>query len=327
MQTFRKKVVVISSSSRGKHGVGRIDIVENRFIGMKSRGNNVFSLCHFALRGVFVSFSYLTWHPFKTWFFLTFRPVKHFEMKYLFHIRAHSLFFFPSSTVMNLDKLQSKVCLSISAIHSLLTSWAVNKKADVQCAQPDMTHTRAWTQTPFPSRHYVPWLANWLAGRLWLQRSLAGRNWKMGSLFFCPLSWTKDQSCFLLWRRWEGEESTRCPSGWITTIEGTCWSSPERQPCQHNRWWEGSTGNVTYLFVPGHIYLCWVREAEGGWLKWFVKNVVSAQHNIWHLVCQTNISQLSLHCQTSDLLMDSIETHFWGFLSNCCKTFETFGLK
>lgn len=29
---------VLSLSLRGKHGVGRIDIVENRFIGMKSRG-------------------------------------------------------------------------------------------------------------------------------------------------------------------------------------------------------------------------------------------------------------------------------------------------
>lgn len=27
-------------SHRGKHGVGRIDIVENRFIGMKSRGGS-----------------------------------------------------------------------------------------------------------------------------------------------------------------------------------------------------------------------------------------------------------------------------------------------
>lgn len=27
---------------RGKHGVGRIDIVENRFIGMKSRGEGGF---------------------------------------------------------------------------------------------------------------------------------------------------------------------------------------------------------------------------------------------------------------------------------------------
>uniref|UniRef100_A0A3B3DB27 argininosuccinate synthase n=1 Tax=Oryzias melastigma TaxID=30732 RepID=A0A3B3DB27_ORYME len=58
----------------GKHGVGRIDIVENRFIGMK---------------WFFVSFNYLTLYLLKTFFFLTSRPV--FEIKYSFHIKI--LFF------------------------------------------------------------------------------------------------------------------------------------------------------------------------------------------------------------------------------------------
>ena len=31
-------VVSPASCFRGKHGVGRVDLVENRFIGMKSRG-------------------------------------------------------------------------------------------------------------------------------------------------------------------------------------------------------------------------------------------------------------------------------------------------
>lgn len=144
----------------------------------------------------------------KNIFFLTSRPV--FEIKYSFHISVCSLFFYISCAVMNLDKRQSNVFLFICAINSLLSGWAVNIKSwSAVCItwHDTHTHTRGWTQTPLPSRHYVPWLANWLAGRLWLQRDLAGRNWKMGSPFFCPLSWTKDQSCFLLWRRWEGRKA------------------------------------------------------------------------------------------------------------------------
>lgn len=38
----------LSLSLRGKHGVGRIDIVENRFIGMKSRGKEVKCVCFIA---------------------------------------------------------------------------------------------------------------------------------------------------------------------------------------------------------------------------------------------------------------------------------------
>lgn len=37
--TFKTKLMCLSF--RGKHGVGRIDIVENRFIGMKSRGTDL----------------------------------------------------------------------------------------------------------------------------------------------------------------------------------------------------------------------------------------------------------------------------------------------
>lgn len=44
---------VVSFSLSGKHGVGRIDIVENRFIGMKSRGKELkiifIFICHFFL--------------------------------------------------------------------------------------------------------------------------------------------------------------------------------------------------------------------------------------------------------------------------------------
>lgn len=35
------KAKITSLSYRGKHSVGRIDIVENRFIGMKSRGTDL----------------------------------------------------------------------------------------------------------------------------------------------------------------------------------------------------------------------------------------------------------------------------------------------
>lgn len=38
-------------SLSGKHGVGRIDIVENRFIGMKSRGKELKNILYFTCHG------------------------------------------------------------------------------------------------------------------------------------------------------------------------------------------------------------------------------------------------------------------------------------
>lgn len=38
---YQKMSGSLCHSLRGKHGVGRIDIVENRFIGMKSRGKEL----------------------------------------------------------------------------------------------------------------------------------------------------------------------------------------------------------------------------------------------------------------------------------------------
>ena len=35
---IRCYIYVVVSCSSGRHGVGRIDIVENRYVGMKSRG-------------------------------------------------------------------------------------------------------------------------------------------------------------------------------------------------------------------------------------------------------------------------------------------------
>ena len=35
---FRCYIYFVISCSSGRHGVGRIDIVENRYVGMKSRG-------------------------------------------------------------------------------------------------------------------------------------------------------------------------------------------------------------------------------------------------------------------------------------------------
>ena len=35
---FHCYIYVVVSCSSGRHGVGRIDIVENRYVGMKSRG-------------------------------------------------------------------------------------------------------------------------------------------------------------------------------------------------------------------------------------------------------------------------------------------------
>lgn len=87
-----------------------------------------------------------------------------------------------------------------------------------------------YTNCPLPPRHYVLWLANWLANKLWLWHHLAGRNWKMGSPLFSPLDWTKDQSCFLHWsnrKRW----SKRCPSGWITTIKCSRCCPRKRHSC------------------------------------------------------------------------------------------------
>lgn len=48
----------LSLSLRGKHGVGRIDIVENRFIGMKSRGKTAKCVLVFLSLLVYSSFWY-----------------------------------------------------------------------------------------------------------------------------------------------------------------------------------------------------------------------------------------------------------------------------
>lgn len=149
----------------------------------------------------------------------------------------------------------------LRSLHVLLQLICKGSKLSWPC----MPHTHGHTQThthSFSPRHYVLWLANWLANILWLRQNLAGRNWKMGSPLFSPLGWTKDQSFFLYWsnsKRW----STRRPSGWITTMECTCWSPLEWQSCKHKRWWEGLNGDMSYLFVLGHIYMRGVREAEG----------------------------------------------------------------
>lgn len=93
------------------------------------------------------------------------------------------------------------------------------------------------------------------------RHNLAGRNWKMRNPLFSLVGWTKDQSCFLFAsnrKRW----STRCSSGWITTIEHIGWPLLEWQLCEHNGWWEGSNG-VSYLFVFGS-YL-FVQGQRGRW--------------------------------------------------------------
>lgn len=46
---FCSTEMCMAPSLSGKHGVGRIDIVENRFIGMKSRGKELNIYIYFQL--------------------------------------------------------------------------------------------------------------------------------------------------------------------------------------------------------------------------------------------------------------------------------------
>lgn len=55
----------------------------------------------------------------------------------------------------------------------------------------------------------------------------------------------------------------------------------------------------------GTCHLCWVificvGSGRRQGLKWFVRNLVTVLQSIQQPVCQTNISLLSKHCQTSD---------------------------
>lgn len=141
---------------------------------------------------------------------------------------------------------------------------------------PGHTLRRTHTNSSSP-RHYVLWLANWLANRLWLWRNLAGRNWKMGSPLFSLLGWTKDQRFFPPLKQYEEVEYK--VSKWLNTY--------------HRVYMLVSSGMTVVLaqyMTAGtewgtcHTYLCWVIficEGSGRrrGLKWFVKNVVPTLHS------------------------------------------------
>lgn len=120
------------------------------------------------------------------------------------------------------------------------------------------THTHALS---FLLRHDGLWLANWLASALWLRQNLAGWNWKMGSPLFSPLGWTKDQT-FLRSRSNSKRWSTRCPSGWITTVECACLSPLEWQWREHKKMMaEIEWGRVIPICVGSYLF---VRGQGGG---------------------------------------------------------------